>query len=201
MSRESARRTLAELFHSEFERRNIDPEIFAESLVFMPQKLGIKALLQGEESDNAAYGAAAVASALQLQPQLLAELFQEAYPIEDFKPRISFGSPGLGVGIFLIAPEGLDVMKLVDAMTVGCPLKKFYLLPSPYLMFGGFKNDANKEWSFSTWAMNLNGRERWPIALSERPLEVDTPYWFGHIESGLCCASPEAAWTFKHKDK
>ena len=195
MNQKEARFTLAELFKAEFERKNIDPAVFAEDNLSEYAKAGLDALLAGEESKLAGSGAAAVYHNLGIQPQVLAELFQEAYPIVEFLPKLSFGSAGLGVGFTLVAPDGLDVMKMAQPLAIGAPLKQYYVQPAPYLSFGGYKNSPGN-WSFSIFSNTLNGREQWPSALAERPPEADTPYWFGRTEEGYACVTPEGAWKF-----
>ena len=62
----------------------------------------------------------------------MAELFQEAYPVLDFLPKLCFGSAGLGVGYTLVAPEGLDVMRMAQPLAIGAPLRQYYVKPAPY---------------------------------------------------------------------
>lgn len=201
MNPEAARLKIAELVSGEFERQKIDPLALAQTIKSVSVREGLWALLSGEESKNAVHGAAEVLGPLSIQPQVMAELFQEAYPVLDFKPRLSFGSAGLGVGFDLIAPEELDVMKMVDAMVVGVSLKQFYIFPTPYLRFGGYKRDPNLTWNFSAWGTRITGRERWPTPLAERPPEANTPYWFGHTEHhNIVCASPDGAWVYERKE-
>ena len=200
MSEKEARLKLAQLVGAEFKRKNIDPAIFAEENLRDYEKAGLETLLSAEESRGAGSGAAAVYDKLGIQPQVMAELFQEAYPILDFLPKLSFGAAGLGVGSIMIAPEGLDVMKMAQPLAIGAPLSQYYVTPSPYLIFGGYVKSPGT-WRFSLLASTLGEHVSWPIALSERPPEADTPYWFGRTDEGYTCVTPDGAWKFRRREE
>jgi len=201
MGAETSRLELGIFLRGALERAGVNPEDFAQKDLKHYQREAWRDVLTGQETPHAGYLAYRVtirisnASAIY---QELADLLTKAYPI-DFKPTLVIGRPNLGMEVVMVAPQGVDVMLLIEALGEGSGklLNTVGVCPSPYLRYSG-SSEGPFHWGFDPKVNVLPERAHYPIALKERPPEADKPYWFGKTATNdFSCATPEGAWTFK----